>query len=267
MFEDYKVVIKGGGDLATAVAHKLHRSGFPVIITEIPQPKMVRRTVSFGNCVYEGVCTVEEITSELVDSAEQIDGMIACGHIPLLIDPECSILKKVHPTILIDGILAKKNTGTSINDAPIVIGLGPGFTASKDVHAVIETKRGHTLGQVIFNGSAIPNTGIPGNIGGYTHERVFKAPKAGLVKNYADIGDMVTEGDILCFVDDVPVKSKISGMVRGIIHDGLVVSNGEKLGDVDPRGEKCYCYSISDKGRTIAGGALEAILYLLNKII
>lgn len=265
MFEDYKVIIKGGGDLATAVAHKLRRSGFPVIITEISQPKMVRRTVSFGNCIYEGTWTVEGITAEYVESPEKIDEVIACGHIPLLIDPKCSILEKIHSTILIDGILAKRNIGTSINDAPIVIGLGPGFTASKDVHAVIETKRGHTLGQVIFDGSSIPNTGIPGNIGGYTHERVFRAPKAGLVKNCVDIGNMVKEGDILCFVDDVPVKAKISGIVRGIIHDGLIVPHMEKLGDVDSRGQKEYCYTISDKGRTIAGGVLEAILYLLDK--
>lgn len=265
MFSAYKVIIKGGGDLASAVAYKLHKSSFPVIITETPCPKMVRRAVSFGNAVYKKKWTVEDVTSELITSVKDAKIALKKGHIPVIIDPKCNIAKKINPTILVDCTLSKKNIGTSIHDAPIVIALGPGYIARKDVHAVIETKRGHNLGRVILSGSSIPNTGIPGNIAGFTHERVFRAPKAGKVKNIVGIGTMVSKGDILCKVDGIPVKAKISGIVRGIIHDGLVVKKGEKLGDVDPRGEKNYCYSISDKGRTIAGGVLEAILYFLDK--
>lgn len=265
MFSAYKVIIKGGGDLATAVASKLYKSGFPVIITEIPQPKMVRRAVSFGNSVYEKRWTVEDITSELANSIQDIMRILKKGHIPVIVDPKCHIAKKIKPTILVDCTLAKRNIGTSKDDALIVIALGPGFTAPEDVHAVIETHRGHNLGKIIMLGSSKPNTGIPGNIEGFTHERVFRAPKVGKVKNIVDIGTMVSKGDILCKVDGMPVKSKIPGIVRGIIHDGLVVNEGEKLGDVDPRGKKDYCYSISDKGRTVAGGVLEAILYFLGR--
>lgn len=265
MFSAYKVIIKGGGDLASAVAYKLHKTGFPVIITEIPCPKMVRRAVSFGNSVYEKKWTVENVTSELASSVKDAKRILGEGNIPVVIDPKCQIAKKIKPTILVDCTLAKRNIGTSIYDAPIVIALGPGFVAQKDVHAVIETKRGHNLGKIIMSGASAPNTGIPGDIAGFTHERVFRAPNEGIVENIVEIGTIVSKGDILCKVDDTPVKAKISGIVRGIIHDGLVVSKGEKLGDVDPRGKKNYCYSISDKGRTVAGGVLEAILYFLDK--
>lgn len=264
MFSSYKVIIKGGGDLASAVAYRLHQSGFPVIITETSHPKMVRRAVSFGNSIYEKTWTVEGVTSDYVDSVEQVEEILSKGHIPVLIDPECKVLEQLNPTVLVDATLAKRNIKTSIKDAPIVIGLGPGFTAQENAHVVIETQRGHDLGKVILNGAAIPNTSIPGNIEGYTHERVFRAPNAGLLKTKVDIGDMVEKDDILCFVDETPVRAKISGVVRGMIHSDLMVKDGQKLGDVDPRKNERYCYTISDKGRAIAGGVLETILYFLN---
>jgi len=264
MFSSYKVVIKGGGDLASAVAHRLHRSGFPVIITELSNPKMVRRTVAFGNVVYEKICEIEGITSKLVNTINEIHLCLSQGKIPVIIDPECRILAKLRPTVLIDGTLSKKNLGTFLGDAPIVIGLGPGFTALKDVDAVIETKRGHYLGKVILKGTSMPDTGVPGDIMGYTHERVLRAPETGIVKNSVEIGDMVSENEIVSYVGKMPIRSKIAGIVRGIIHDGIEVKKGEKLGDVDPRGVKDYCYSISDKGRAIAGGVLEAILYFIK---
>ncbi|MCR4431130.1 MAG: selenium-dependent molybdenum cofactor biosynthesis protein YqeB [Tepidanaerobacteraceae bacterium] len=267
MFSDYKVVIKGGGELASAVAHRLHQCGFPVIITEIDQPRMERRYVSFGNSIYENIWTVEGATSKLITFDENINEVLSQDLIPVIIDPECNIAKKIHPTILIDGILAKKNTGTSIDDAPIVIGMGPGFTAGKDVHAVIETNIGHYLGMVILDGTSQSNTGIPWNISGYTHERVFRAPKDGILKNCVDIGDMVVKDDTLCFIDDIPVKANISGVIRGIMHNNLPVKIGEKLGDIDPQGKKEYCFTISDRGRTISGGVLEAVLYFLNRLI
>ncbi len=265
MLSKYQAVIKGGGDLASAVAHKLHRSGFKVIITEKKEPKMVRRTVSFGNAVYEGSYTVEGITSRLVNSPSEIEKVLLQNEIPVIIDPKCLILAKLQPKILIDATLAKKNHGTSLSDAPIVIGLGPGFRALENADAVIETKRGHYLGNVLLQGTSIPNTGIPGDIMGYTDERVFRAPIAGRIENRVNIGDTVEKNDPLCYIENEVIRSKIPGVVRGMIHDGLRVKKGEKLGDVDPRADKSYCYSISDKGRTIAGGVLEAILYLLKK--
>lgn len=265
MFSKYTVIIKSGGDLATAVAHKLFRVGFPVIITELENPMMVRRTVSFANCTYEKEWTVEGVTAVLADSTEDVKKILKEGKIPVVIDPNCNISKELKPTIIVDGILAKRNCGTQITDAPIVIGLGPGFTANVDVHAVIETQRGHELGKIIYEGKAIPNTGIPGNIMGHTSQRVLRSPCSGIIKNYVDIGSYVEAEQAICSVDGSLVTAEIKGIVRGLIHDGLFVKNNEKLGDIDPRGEKKYCYIISEKGRNIAGGVLEAILIALNK--
>jgi len=265
MFSNHCVIVKGGGDIATAVAHKLHRAGFPVIITELEKPMMVRRTVSFANSVYENEWTVEGVTSVL-SNEEEVDQILNAGKIPVVIDPACDICKRIKPTIIIDAIMAKENLGTLLEDAPIVIGLGPGFTAGIDVDAVIETKRGHDLGKIFFDGEAMPNTGVPGDIEGYTIERVLRSPCEGVVKNRAEIGSMVKRGDIICEVDQVPVYAQIDGVIRGLIKDGLKVSSKDKIGDIDHRGEISYCNSISDKGRNIAGGVLEAILILLKSI-
>ncbi len=263
MFQKYKVIIKGGGDLASAVAYKLHRVGFPVIITELAKPKMVRRSVSFGNCVYENEWTVEGVTAVLIQDASQIDSILKERKIPVLIDPFCKVKDSICPLVLIDGILAKKNCGTQIADAPIVIGLGPGFTAVEDVHMVIETNRGHDLGRVLYKGKAEKNTGVPGSIKGYTTERVLRAGCRGVVKNKKEIGDVVEQGDIICYVGDATIRANISGILRGLIHEDVLVKKYEKIGDIDPRGEKDYCYTISDKGRNVAGGVLEGILSLL----
>jgi xanthine dehydrogenase accessory factor len=267
IFSKYTIVIKSGGDLATAVAHKLFRVGFPVIITELDNPMMVRRTVSFANCIYEKEWTVEGVTSVLADSVSRVKEVLKEGKIPVIIDPKCNILEELKPSVLIDGILAKKNCGTKITDAPIVIALGPGFTAKVDVDIVIETQRGHELGKIIYEGKAIANTGIPGDIKGYTSERVLRSSCSGFVKNHVDIGSYVEVGETICSVDGSLVKAQIKGIVRGLIHQGLFVKKNEKLGDIDPRGEKKYCQIISEKGRNIAGGVLEAILIELNKNI
>lgn len=265
MFSPYTVIVKSGGDLATAVAYKLFKVGFPVIITEIEKPMMVRRTVSFGNCVYEKEWTVEGVTAVLADGPKDVKQILKNGKIPVIIDSQCNISKVIKPTIIVDGILAKKNCGTKLTDATVVIGLGPGFNAEEDVDAVIETQRGHELGKVILKGKPKPNTGKPGDIMGYTSERVLRSPCSGSVKNYVDIGSYVKNGDVICSVDGSLVKAKINGIVRGLIHEELVVNKNEKIGDIDPRGEKKYCEIISDKGRNIAGGVLEAILVLLSK--
>jgi len=265
MFSKHCVIVKGGGDLATAVIHKLFRTGFPVIITELEKPMMVRRTVSFANCIYEKEWTVEGVTAVLTNE-EGIDQILQDGKIPVVIDPSCNIRQKVKPSIIVDAILAKRNLGTRLNDAPIVIGLGPGFVAGEDVNAVIETNRGHDLGKIIFDGKAAPNTGVPGDIKGYTIQRVLRSPCEGIVKNEVEIGSMVKIGDVICTVNGVSVHTQINGVVRGLIKDGLNVSLNEKIGDIDPRGELKYCNIISDKGRNIAGGVLESILILLKSI-
>lgn len=264
IFSKYTIIIKSGGDLATAVAHKLFRVGFPVIITELEKPMMVRRTVSLANCIYEKEWTVEGVTAVLADGTKNVKEILKDGKIPVVIDPKCNILEELKPIVVVDAILAKRNYGTQITDAPIVLGLGPGFTAKVDVHAVIETQRGHELGKIIYEGKAIPNTGIPGNIIGYTSQRVLRSPCSGLVKNHVDIGSYVEAGETICSVDGSLVKAEIKGIVRGLIHDGLFVKKNEKLGDIDPRGEKKYCEIISEKGRNIAGGVLEAILIELK---
>ena len=261
MFSKHCVIVKGGGDLATAVVHKLFRAGFPVIITELEKPKMVRRTVSFANSVYEKEWTVEGVTSVLTNE-EGIEQILKDGKIPVVIDPLCEICQRLKPIVLVDAILAKKNLGTRLEDAPIVIGLGPGFTAGENVNAVIETNRGHDLGRIIFDGVAMPNTGVPGDIKGYTTQRVLRSPCEGTVRNLVEIGSMVKTGDIICTVDEVAVHGQIDGIIRGLIKDGLHVFGKDKIGDIDPRGDLKYCTSISDKGRNVAGGVLEAILIL-----
>lgn len=265
MFAAYTVLIKGGGDLATAVAHKLFNVGFPVVITELDKPMMVRRNVSFANCVYEKEWTVEGVTSVLVDDENEIEAVIRDGKIPLIVDPLCHISDKIKPAVIVDAKLAKKNTGTCLADAPIVIGLGPGFEAGKDVHLVLETQRGHNLGKLTFKGQAEPNTGIPGEIMGYSKERLIRASNSGYVKNHLQIGSIVEMGDIISFVDGNPQISRIGGIVRGLIHEGILVDKNEKIGDIDPRGIREYCSTISDKGRNIAGGVLEGILIMMKQ--
>jgi len=262
-FADYPVIIRGGGDIATAVAHKLFRAGFPVIITEIEQPTMVRRMVSFANCINEKEFSVEGVTSVFAETSEEIQRIWKNGKLPVIIDSDCKIKDTLYPAILVDAILAKKNCGTRKDDAPVVIALGPGFTAGKDADVVVETNRGHDLGKLLFEGEAAPDTGIPGTIGGFTTERVLRSPSSGMIHNEAEIGMTVKRGDLICSVNGQPVNSQIDGVVRGLIRHGLKVRYGDKIGDIDPRGEIQFCRSISDKGRNIAGAVLEAALMLL----
>lgn len=253
------VVLKGGGDLATGIAHRLYRCGFRLVITEIGQPTVIRRSVAFANAVYTGEMTVEEVTAVLAQP-EQIESCWQNGKIPVVIDPSCQIRHQLKPWGLVDAILAKTNIGTSRSDAQVVVGVGPGFTAGQDVHRVVETMRGHDLGRVITVGSAHPNTGVPGDIGGYTLERLVKAPCAGLFRAVRSIGDVVGAGEVLAYVDDEPVTGEIDGVLRGLLYEGLQVTAGMKIGDIDPRAQVEHCWSISDKARAIGGGVLEALL-------
>lgn len=267
------VVVKGGGDLATGVAHRLHRVGMKVIVTELAQPTVIRRAVAFASAIFEGEVTVEGVTARRVDDAAQALALLPEGIIPVVVDPSASVLRpervegvrELKPNVVVDAILAKRNTGTKITDAPVVVALGPGFTAGLDAHAVIETNRGHDLGRVILEGQATPDTGIPGPVMGYASERVVRAPGKGAFRGVKAIGDMVEAGDVVARVGDQPVLAPISGVLRGLLADGLVVKEGMKVGDVDPRGAREHCFTISDKARAIGGGVLEAILYLLRE--
>ncbi|AKX94828.1 selenium-dependent molybdenum cofactor biosynthesis protein YqeB [Neomoorella thermoacetica] len=260
------VVIKGAGDLASGVAHRLHQSGFQVIMTEIPRPTVIRRAVAFAEAVYSGEITVEGVTARLVSDPEGALRVTWQGEVAVLVDPRAEVIAALKPRVVVDAILAKTNLGTRIDQAPIVIALGPGFTAGTDAHAVIETQRGHYLGRVIWQGAAAANTGIPGEVMGYREERVLRAPVAGIFKSCKAIGDSVKAGETVATVNDVPLRAQIGGVLRGVLHDGLEVTAGQKAGDVDPRGERDYCFTISDKARAIGGGVLEAILHLKGYI-
>ena len=263
------VLVKGGGDLATGVSHRLHRAGFPVVITEIENPTMVRRTVSFAECLYADEWRVEGLISARADGktpaekAQSARAILEAGSIPVMVDPQAEAIDHLRPAVVVDAILAKRNLGTRIDDAEVVVGLGPGFTAGVDCHAVVETSRGHDLGRVILEGGAKPNTGVPGPIGGYTTERLLRAPKAGVFTSIAGIGDVVRAGEAVARVDGAEVTSAIDGVLRGLLRDGIEVPAGFKVGDVDPRAEPAHCHTISDKSRAIGGGALEAIMMFL----
>ena len=260
------VLVRGGGEMASGVAHRLHQSHFKVCLLEILQPLAVRREVSFCEAVYEGEKEVEGVRAKLISKPEEIRSIWKEGKMPLLIDPDGKKTRNfLKPDVLVDAILAKKNLGTRINDAPLVIGLGPGFTAGKDVHVVIETNRGHNLGKMILKDAAEPDTGIPGDVGGVTVERVLRTLKKGKFRPQRSIGDRVHKGTVVAVADDFPVMAKISGVVRGLLRDGVEVRKGMKVGDIDPRGKREFCFTISEKARGIGGGVLEAILYWFNR--
>jgi len=254
------VIIKGAGDLASGVAHRLWRSGFNLVMLELPRPLVVRRTVSFATAVYEGSAVVESVEARLCPTVEKAPELIKKRIIPVLIDPRGDSLSFLQPKILVDAVMAKKNLGTCINNAELVIALGPGFTAGKDVHAVIETRRGHKLGCVIDRGTADADTGEPGEIAGFAMERLLRAPADGIFKPHKMIGDTVIKGETVALVDRNPVYTQIDGLVRGLLYPGLQVKKGMKVGDIDPRGETVDFCSISDKARAVGGGVLEAIL-------
>jgi len=264
--DELVILIRGGGEMASGVAHRLHQSHFKICMIEIPHPLAVRREVTFTEAIYDGEKEVEGVRAKLISKTEEIESEWKKSHIPILIDPDGKKTRSfLKPDVLADAIMAKKNLGTQINDASLVIGLGPGFTAGKDVHMVIETNRGHNLGRMILDGTAEPDTGIPGEIGGYTIERLLRTMKKGTFHPQKSIGERVNKGSVVAVVDDFPVMAKISGVVRGLLREGVEVKKGMKVGDIDPRGKKELCFTISDKARAIGGGVLEAILYRFNR--
>lgn len=294
------IICRGAGDLATGIIHRLHRAGHRVIALETDYPAAIRRQVSFCEAVYDGSAAVEGVTARLVpaltdaetdtekysgindtpaahiasekwDSAA-IEAVLEAGEVPLLIDPKGESIELLKPDVVVDAIIAKKNLGTTINMAPLVIGVGPGFTAGQDVHLVIESMRGHNLARIITDGMAQPNTGVPGNIAGFTSERVIHAPAAGYIHDVRKIGDIVQKGDEIARIypdkesydnalsEYVPVNATITGIIRGLIREEYYFREGFKIADIDPReSELSNCFTISDKARSIAGSVLEAV--------
>jgi len=259
------VIIRGGGDLASGTIQKLHRSGFRVLVLEVSSPTSIRRDVSFSEAVYQGEIEIEGITAVHVCSLSEIENAWSNKKVPVIIDEQGKYIKIIKPKIVVDAIIAKKNMGTTRDMADIIIALGPGFIAGEEVDVVIETTRGHNLGRLIFHGGAVKNTGIPGNIMGFSVERVIHSPCEGIMVNVLHIGDVVQKEDVIAYIGDVPIKATISGLLRGILRSGITVTKGFKIADIDPRlSEKANCYTISDKARSIAGGVLEAVFYLMT---
>ncbi|MDR0649093.1 MAG: EF2563 family selenium-dependent molybdenum hydroxylase system protein [Synergistaceae bacterium] len=256
-------VLRGGGDLATGVAQKLWRAGFTLVILELPYPTTVRRSVALSSAMTEGVALVEDLTARRISDPSECLALWGKGEIPVLADPLCDTLSYLRPIFLVDATVAKRNLGTSRDMAPVTVALGPGFTAPTDVDVVVETMRGHDLGRLITEGEALPNTGAPGEIGGKTTERVVFAPQDGVITHRHKIGDLVSQGETIFFIDDTPIPSPIDGTLRGLIAKMAQVSKGLKCADVDPRpGARANCFSISDKARCLGGSVLEACLYL-----
>lgn len=278
MRDDILIICRGAGDLATGIIHRLFRAGFRVLALETARPAAIRRQVSFCEAVYDGQTVIEGETAQLIRDVSQMESVLAKHQIPILVDPDGKSIQRLHPDIVVDAIIAKKNLGTSMDMAPLVIGVGPGFTAGKDVHLVIESMRGHNLARILTEGSALANTGVPGNIGGYTKERVLHARAAGFVENRRRIGDIVEAGEEIarlyeqmtpggCFAGRyVSVEASISGIIRGLIRPGYEVTSGFKIADIDPRmGELKNCFTISDKSRSIGGSVLEAVCTYANQ--
>ncbi len=253
-----KVLVLGAGELASCTAHRLFRAGFTVVMTEISEPLAVRRAVSFCSAVWDNEIVVEGVCGRLWKSGQQLPDSL--DHIAVVVDPEAGILPTWRPEVLVDARLLKCSGATSVTQAPLVISLGPGAVCGVDAHFVVETNRGHDLGRLLENGSAAPDTGVPGAMAGITTGRVLRAPCAGKVRGGRPIGELLQAGDLVAWVDENPVRTGVPGVLRGILHDGLQVTQNIKLGDVDPRGEVSACFTLSDKGRTISGAVLEAIM-------
>ncbi len=256
---DLKVVIKGAGEMATGIACRLYTANITrILMLEIENPVAIRRTVAFSESIYEREVEVEGTKAVLVENLKELDRLWEGQRIGVKVDPGWDAVQALKPDVVIDAIMAKKNLGTKKEEAGLVVGVGPGFVAPHDVHMVVESNRGHNLGKVIYEGSAEPHTGIPGSTLGFTVERVLRAPHTGIVRHVRQIGDIIMKGDIVLYTDKTPVVSMIDGLLRGLIRE-IYVEDNEKVADIDPRGIKEYCHSITDKARAIGGGVLEAV--------
>jgi xanthine dehydrogenase accessory factor len=284
LFGNHLILLRGGGDLATGVAYRLHKAGFPIIVLELPDPLVVRRRVALATAVAEGEITIEDLRAVRVATPDEALTLAFTGIIPVLVAPTLpaallhsslvarhsslaasSLVTRHSSLALIDARMAKRNPDTRIDQAPLVVALGPGYTAGIDCHAVIETNRGHRLGRVIWHGPAEANTGTPGIVAGKGAERVLRAPAAGVVTWHKQIGDLVRQGEVLGEVDGQPVVAPFDGVARGLIAPGTVVPARLKIGDIDPRGDVATCFAISEKALAIGGGVVEAVLTWLGR--
>ena len=262
---ELRIVIKGAGEMASGVAHRLSMSGMRnILMTEIPEPLSVRRMVSFCEAIFEGNIEVEGVRAESIRYIEDARSVWKKHNIAILVDPQWRSIEILKPHVVIDATMVKHNLGTGKDEAPLVIGVGPGFAAGNDVHIVVESNRGHDLGRTIYEGAAETYTGIPGQMMAYTKERVLRAPVAGRVKHIRILGDSVKTGDLILTIDNTPLLAPIDGILRGLIRE-ISVTKDEKVGDIDPRGKVEYCHTISDKARAIGGGVLEAIMHVYNQ--
>jgi xanthine dehydrogenase accessory factor len=261
------ILVRGGGDLASGVALRLFRAGFQVVITEIPRPLAVRRLVAFSEAVYQGETMVEEVSAVRVEDFPSILQAFAGKLLPVMVDPAADLRHTLQPDVLVDARMTKVPPELGMDAAPLVIGLGPGFIAGVDCHAVIETKRGHTLGRVIWEGSAIPDTGIPGRIGAASLDRVLRSPGSGKLQTHMEIGERVDVGQRVASVDGQELRAPFAGVIRGLLPDGFVVQKGMKIGDLDPRLDRAASRLVSDKALAIGGGVLEAVLARSDVVI
>ena len=262
--KDVSIVIKGAGEMASGIAHRLFMSNITrICMTEIERPLAVRRGVSFCEAVVTGEAEVEGVIGILVPNLAGLARAWARAQIGIVIDPSWRIIAHLKPDVVVDAIMAKRNLGTGKDEAPLVIGVGPGFSAPDIVHVVVESNRGHNLGRAIYNGAAEPHTGIPGLTAGFSRERVLRSPHKGMICHVKSIGDTVKAGDTVLYVDATPVCAAIDGIVRGLIRE-IEVREGEKVGDIEPRADTSCLWTISDKARSIAGGVLESIMHHLN---
>lgn len=264
--QDMLAYIRGAGDLATGVAIRLHRAGIGVVMADIAEPTCIRRTVAFCEAVRCGQTQVEDVSAVLVDGAAAARDAVAAGKVAVAVDPGAALVADLAPDAVVDAILAKRNLGTTRDMAPVVIGVGPGFTAGEDCHAAVETKRGHYLGRVLYTGSPIANTGIPGIIAGVGAERVLRAPAEGPFECVHQIGDIVSAGEVVGRVAGEPMLATIDGVLRGLLAPGVHAVSGMKAGDIDPRSDPSFCTTVSDKATAVGGGVLEAICHFTGRL-
>ena len=258
------IIVRGGGDMATGVIHRLWSAGFRVMALETDMPVAVRRKVAVSEAVYDGTAEVEGMTARLIGASGEVEAVLTAGEVPVLIDPDGTSIGELKPEIVVDAIIAKRNTGLSIDMAPVTVALGPGFTAGEDADYVIETMRGHDLGRIIAKGTSRENTGRPGNVGGYTLERVIRAEHTGILHVYHQIGEFVEKGETVAVIEtssgDYEYNAEITGVIRGMLRDEFPIKRGVKIADIDPRKEsQKNCFTISDKARCIAGSVLELV--------
>lgn len=253
------VYIRGAGDIATGIALRLHRAGFGVVMADIAEPTCIRRTVAFSEAIRCGEAKVEDVRARFAADADAARAIVDAGEVAVLVDPEARLVGELSPRAVVDAILAKRNLGTTIDMAPVVVGVGPGFTAGVDCHRAVETKRGHYLGRVLYTGSPIANTGIPGIIAGVGAQRVLRSPADGPFECVRAIGDHVRAGETVGIVAGEPMRATIDGVLRGLLAPGVPAHAGMKAGDIDPRDDASFCATVSDKATAVGGGVLEAI--------